>query len=218
MRKILAVVLALLLAVPFPALASNCRTTTYVAPVHYQQQFVVQDYHHAQQIIVPKAFQVQVNTPFYMGVSDDLRQLEFAKQVALEYSKIVEYQRQQLLLGGATNNLGPTPQAITQPTSKIGVILAKNCVSCHSPGKQEPDLSGKPEQISEMVRLKSFAATARGEMPKKGQPLSQDEFNEVGAWSKQRPDALVPPTTPIPPAKKDPEAKKEILVAPDDKK
>ncbi len=199
MRKFLAVALSAALVVPAPAFADNCRAVVYkqqyVQPVYAAQHHVAYDYN---QVIVPKAFQVQVAAPFYMGIADDARQANFASQVALEYAKIVDLQRQQFLLGQGAINGQPTPAVPSfQPkiTSKIGAILAKNCAVCHSPtGRQsEPDLSGNPDQISEIVRLKAFAAAARGTMPKAPHPpLPQDEFNELGAWSALKPTGLIP--------------------------
>lgn len=214
MRRIVVAVYAalvvLLLAAP-KADAQNCRYTGYAANVYhapvYQQAVVQYDYN---TIIVPKAFQVQVATPYYLGVADDYRQAFNAKAVAEELAKIIDLQRQAL----AANGAAPLPLTTQKPTSKIGAILANRCASCHAPGKQEPDLSGDPEKISEVVRLKTFAAIARGEMPKGKPPIPQDEFNEVGAWSKLKPSEVVPP---IPPAKRDPEPKKEVLVEPKEK-
>lgn len=207
MRKLLAIALSVALVIPLPAVADHCRTTTfqqaYVAPVYAQKivQHQVYDYN---QIIVPKAFQVQVAAPFYMGVADDYRQANFARQVAEEL----------LRLQANTAN----GQALTQkPQSRIAAILATNCAGCHGPGTQQPDLSGDPESIPELARLKSFAAVTRGEMPKGKPPLAQNDFDEIGAWAKRKPNGIVP--VPIPPAVREPEAPaKEVLESPKKKK
>lgn len=222
MRRLIVAVYAALLfalfAVP-KADAQNCRTAYgYSAPV-YHQQYVAPVAYDYNRIIVPKAFQVEVATPFYMGVSDDYRQLNFAKQVAEEYAKIVEFQRQHLSLGNGNVSAPNTlPLTTAKPTTKIGTILANRCVSCHTPGKNTPDLSGNPDAISEVVRLKCLQQLTLGKMPKGKPPLPQDEFNEFGAWTEAKPSEFSPGVPAIPPAKKDPEPKKEVLTEPKDKK
>lgn len=203
MRKFLAVAMSAALVVPAPVLADNCRAVVFRQQnVQHAPQHVVCDQN---QIIVPRAFQVQVAAPFYMGVADDYRQANFAAQVAAEYAKIVDLQRQQFNLGQGLPNGQLTlavPSFQTKITTKIGAILAKNCAVCHSPtGKQPaPDLSVNPDQISELVRLKSFAAAARGTMPKAPHPpLPQDEFNELGAWSALKPTEVIPAKQPAAP-------------------
>lgn len=199
MRKILAAALSALLCVPFPALAApQCRTANcnhvqqaYVAPA-YVQQAVIYDQN---VVLVPKAFAIQVApVNAYLGVADSYRDAHFAKQVAEELFKLNQQFAPQP--GGAAPQ-----QAPKAATSKIGQILANSCASCHMPGKHEPDLSGDPDAIPEIVRLKSFHQIAIGKMPKGKAPLTQDQFNEFGEWSEKKPNAIVPsaaPKAPVP--------------------
>lgn len=195
---------------PAEVKADGCRTVSvgryYSAPVIQQQQYTYNQgvtYNHQQYgyITVPKAFFAHVAEykPVYLGISDDYRQREFAKEVAEQLARI-----------NAQNQPGNGPPNLTKPAaanSKIGTILTTRCATCHAPNKTEPDLSGNPDDIPEIVRLKCFAEVAKNKMPKKGPPLPQDEFDELGAWSELRPVGKTPNLT-IPPKKNMPEAKK----------
>lgn len=188
---ILAMLTVVLVAVP-GASGSNCRYAApykaqqvYAAPV-YQQTYVVQDYN---TVLVPKAFQVAVSQGFYMGISDEARFEAFTERIAEKLARITETQRQYLL---ANPNLGPAPAQLplsAAPTTKIGAILATRCTSCHSPTGSRPqtDLTGDPDKIPEVLRLKALQQITLGKMPKGKPPIPQDEFNEIGAWSEKHP-------------------------------
>lgn len=188
---------------PTEARADGCRTITrYNTPVVAVQQQYYNGVTYNQQygyITVPKAFFAHVAEyrPVYLGISDDYRQKEFAKEVAEQLAKIQNAQPRN----------GPGPNNFGKPQSKIGAILDARCVSCHGAGKTEPDLSGDPDTISELVRLKSFAEVAKNKMPKKGPPLPQEELDELGKWSELKPLPKIPNLT-IPPKETIPDSKK----------
>lgn len=189
----LLVVMALMLCVNISQ-ADTCRHTTTVGVSYgsgYNNGVVVQQqlYHNGNYnaygtLLVPKAFLAYVNEfrPTYLGISDDYRQREFAKQVAEEYFK----------LSGAAGGGGQANAGTPQRKSRIEAILAARCVSCHGQSGSEPYLDGDPELIPKVVRLESFAAVTRNEMPKKGEALPQAEFDEVGLWAKRAPQGPQP--------------------------
>lgn len=181
-----------LFAIPNTVQAQNCRTAypvayhapVYAAPVYY-------DYN---QIIVAKAFQVQVAQPFYMGVADEYRQAFFAERVAEKLAQILELQRQHLRdAGGDAAVPDKLPLSAAKPATKISAVLEKRCVECHKPGKQAPDLSGDPSLISDVVRLKAFKEVSRGRMPKGKSAIPQEEFNIIGDWADGTPAERIPP-------------------------
>lgn len=187
MRKVVAAVLAALFVVPNIATSGDCRRVAhvpaYVAPVHVGHGYA--NFHHQQVVIVPKAIQVIKALDSYSSVGDEYRQAYFAKLVAEEYAKIVELSKQHQAATGPAPT-GPAPkEAIAAPKQelRVAVILKDRCASCHSSGKQAPDLSGDPDKIDETTRLRAFLAVAQGKMPKGKPSLPQEEFNLLAEWA-----------------------------------
>lgn len=180
-----------------PTRAGDCRRAVpaggYVAPAVAPAGY---DYG-LNPVIVPKAFQVAVAAPFYLGVSDEYRQLDFARRVAEEYAKLVDLRRAQP--GPAPPPIppagAPTGGPLTVPPdappagpgkSLVGQVLSARCASCHT-GGHAPDLSGDPDRVPAIDRLQAFLAVASGEMPKGKPPLPQDELNLLAGWAKAHP-------------------------------
>lgn len=154
------------------------------APVVYEQNVV----------LVPKAFQVQVPLDSYASVGEEYRQAYFARLVAEELYRLSQQR------GAIAPTLGGPTGALAANT-KIAAILESRCASCHN-GQQSPDLSGDPESVSEIARLKSVVQVSAGKMPKKNPGLPQEEYNELVAWSMRTPVPKIPPAigpTPSPP-------------------
>jgi mono/diheme cytochrome c family protein len=173
MRKFIiavyAALLGILLAVPTASADTNhVAQVSYVAPTYAAYDTVV----------IPKAFAFNVAQSMYLGVSDDARQLAFARMVAEEYAKI-----------GGPHVPAASPAAAPQATassnrSKIADILNSRCVSCHNGQSKHGDLSGDPDKISETLRLRSFLLVSTNKMPKAPKPpVPNDELEVFAAWA-----------------------------------
>jgi mono/diheme cytochrome c family protein len=182
-------------ALMLPEAHSDCRRVivggqTYAAPV-----YAAPIYHQAHEniVLVPKAFLVQTRSDYAAGIGDEIRQKQFAKDVADElYRMIQEAQRYQAppQTGGQTRppvDVTPNP---AQPLKAEGVtikdVLAKNCVSCHGKGGNLPLLTGDPDKIDYLIRGDILNAVVEGRMPKNKPALTQEELNVVHAWQDRR--------------------------------
>jgi mono/diheme cytochrome c family protein len=180
-------------ALMLPEAHSDCRRVivggqTYAAPV-----YAAPIYHQAHEniVLVPKAFLVQTRSDYAAGIGDEIRQKQFAKDVADELFRLMqEAQRvapaQQ---GGSRPPVDVTPNP-AQPLKAEGVtikdVLAKNCVSCHGKGGNLPLLTGDPDKIDYLIRGDILNAVVEGRMPKNKPALTQEELNVVHAWQDRR--------------------------------
>lgn len=72
-----------------------------------------------------------------------------------------------------------TPRvALNVGNPKLGELISARCVSCHGPGKAEANLNFANVGPTDFkVWQKSFRKCATGEMPKNGEPLTDDELD-----------------------------------------
>lgn len=207
-----AVALAIAVAMfvsPAASVAGDCRAV--YRPAVVQQQVIVPSYSQSfstyghNTIVVPKAFAVEVLPQYYAAVSDDYRQLEFAKLLAQELAKIAEANRQLSQPQPApapsapvapvdpippakdlppAGKLAPPPGQALRQQSKIGIVLATRCAGCHdSKSKTSHPLDGDPDKVPEVDRLRAFLSVSVGKMPKGKPPVSNDELNTIAEWA-----------------------------------
>lgn len=215
MKKVITVALCGLLTFPFPATADNCRrvavqqhhavpayTPSYVAPVQA----------HGYDLVQPFAIPVPYLRNDFYSVQPDLAMLRLQKELVDDAAnkasdRAVEKMLNALAAAKAATGPAPAdgvpPQALALKTgsdkAKVREILTARCVQCHAPGLDAPDLSGDPDLIPELARLKALRELTHNRMPKGKDKLSQEEFNVLGKWADQKPAAPKQPVT-IPPA------------------
>jgi hypothetical protein len=179
-----------LLACAFTLNASDCRrivtTGNYVAPV-YNTPTYAQHYNY-DTVLVPKAFAVQVRPDYFAQPSDEARQAEFARLIAKELYGMIQ--------AGKTPAPAPnappvdvTPReplkAPKSPEDAARRVLDAQCVNCHRPNKDKPDLTGDITKLSFGIVKECFDKCTFQEMPKVGS-LNQEEMNAIGEWYKYR--------------------------------
>lgn len=184
--------------------AADCRRV--VAP-SYVQTFTptyTQSYGY-ETVILPKAYALQVAPQFYAGIGDEYRQAEMAKAIARELYNMIEASKQVPPANPPAptpptnhNPLPPVPNVPSIPDvipkeslkgrSAIQLLLDARCVSCHDKNGEKPNLTDA-SKVSKFDRLESFHSVSIGRMPKKGDKLTQEQFNLMAEWVKDLPPA-----------------------------
>jgi len=184
MRKILAVSLSVLIALPGPALADSCRRVGYTAPVYAHQVYTPPVYHapsyghHADVVLKPYAIPFAFNhhaSQFY-SVAPELAYLRVNKEIAQEAAdKAAEKAVANLIAALAQNRaaLGPAPNdghpaippaapLVAAPktgnksaAAKVQQMANESCLNCHGKGAKF-DLSDVTK-LSREKRLEIFA-------------------------------------------------------------
>lgn len=188
--------------------AADCRRV--VAPTQtYAQTYTpiyAQSYGY-ETVIVPKAYALQVTPQFYAGVGEEYRQQEMAKAIARELYSLIEASKQVgppayvPPTGNPPVGVPPVPNIPNPPSipdvipkeslkgrSAIQLLLDARCVSCHDKNGEKPLLTDA-SKVSKFDRLESFHSVSIGKMPKKGDKLTQEQFNLMAEWVRDFPPA-----------------------------
>ena len=194
MRKIIAVSLIPLVALPGPALADGCRrVAAHHAPYH--APYVAPVYHH-DFAIVAKAVPVFFPVGGYTSVGQEARTY-FDTKEAVRLGTLEALREFQATQGPP---VGPSPDPPVVPplgspkpipkgkaaSTGIKGILTARCASCHNPKDPDRvDLSGDPEKIPAAVAGYCATQVTKRAMPKKGE-MPDNEFDQLVAWADEK--------------------------------
>lgn len=173
--------------------AADCNRARVIVQQHHAQAVVVQQHHavtynHAQAVqFVP----VQISPDYYYSTQNHYRDNLLADAVV---GRLVQAQIQALKTPQIQQQQAPCPcpqqnqpgaKASTGVNEKLVALVNARCIKCH----QGPDPGGglsleNLDAVPKGQRWTSHGLVNAGEMPKGGQPISDDEVKLFVEWAK----------------------------------
>lgn len=183
-----------LLAIAF-TVEADCNRARVIVQQHHAQAVVVQQQHHAVTYNHAQAVQfvpVAISPDYYYSTNDYYRTLVQAKLIAGEL-------RQQDLKAPIQQQQAPCPcqnqnqpagqsqqaKASTGINEKLVALVNSRCIKCHQGAAPGGGLSLENlDAVPKGMRWASHGLANNGEMPKGGQPVSDEEVKLFMEWAK----------------------------------
>lgn len=188
MKKVGVVLSVLALFVVAFTVEADCNRTRVVVQQHHAQAVVVQQQHHAVSYNHAQAIQfvpVAISPDYYYSTQNHYRDSLLADAVV---GRLMQAQTKAPQI---QQHQAPCPCPINQPKAATGVseklvaLVNARCIKCH----QGPTPGGglnleNLDAIPKGQRWTSHGLVNSGEMPKGGQPISDDEVKLFVEWAK----------------------------------
>lgn len=198
MKKVGVFISVLALLIVAVAVNADCNRARVIVQQHHAQAVVVQQHHavnynHAQAVqFVP----VQISPDYYYSTNDYYRTLVQAKLIAGELRQ-QDLKVQQQQAPQVQQQQSPCPcqlqnQPIQTPTvkatsvnEKLAALVSARCIKCHQGPMPGGGLSLENlDMVPKGARWTSHGLVNAGEMPKGGQPISDEEVKLFVEWAK----------------------------------
>lgn len=203
MRILIAI--ATLFGIATAALADPCgvRRVVYTSPVIVHRPYVSDYRHYEQVILIPKAFQVEVQRSHYYSIDSAVQQELLVDAIVGRLLRL--QQGGAVVPGSAGTGRRPTGPTNPSPTGPIGTadtqepkagsyqneallkVVNDSCVKCHGATSKYTKLvtaDGKLNDLPAGKVWECFGLVNTGEMPKGGKALDDDPVKLFYDWAK----------------------------------